>query len=161
MNRIVKQARKLEKKPPAIPSTAEIASGTDDETCSDPDCTFSAAPVSPSPDNSSDPRSCSTVAGRSCKKSRTPPTSGTRNSSAITNTASAVPSTVTVDASPRDIPVFAITYRTGYSNTSARKIPTKMIKKVSPIAQNAASTPAAAATRSTVRIGRSTSTRRA
>ena len=37
--------------------------------------------------------------------------------------------------------VFAITKRTGYSNTSARKIPTNTIRNVSPIAQNAASTP--------------------
>ena len=72
----------------------------------------------------------------------------------------AVPSTVSVAANPRDIPVFAITHRTGYSNTSARKIPMKTIRKVSPIAHNAASTPAAPATSSTVRIGRTSSTRR-
>ena len=53
-------------------------------------------------------------------------------------TASAVPSTVTVAARPRDMPVFAITNRTGYSKTSARKIPTKTIRNVSPIAANAA-----------------------
>ena len=36
-------------------------------------------------------------------KSRTPPTSGTRKISAITSTATAVPSTITVAAMPRDI----------------------------------------------------------
>ena len=72
----------------------------------------------------------------------------------------ATPSTVTVAASPRDIPVFAITSRTGYSNTSARKMPTKMIRNVSPIATNAAISPRAAATIRTVRIGSSSSMRR-
>ena len=71
-----------------------------------------------------------------------------------------MPSTVTVAARPRDIRVFAITNRTGYSNTSARKMPTKTIRNVSPIATNAASTPSVAATSSTVRIGRTSSTRR-
>ena len=33
MKRIVKAARKIEKKPPAMPRTAEIVSGTTDETC--------------------------------------------------------------------------------------------------------------------------------
>ena len=88
-------------------------------------------------------RKLSTVCGRSWRKSRTPPTSGTRNSSATTSTATAVPSTVTVAASPRDMRVFAITKRTGYSNTSPRKMPTNTIRNVSPIAQNAASTPTA------------------
>ena len=41
MKMTVKQTRKAEKKLPAIPSTAEIASGTDAEICSDPACTFS------------------------------------------------------------------------------------------------------------------------
>ena len=109
MKMIVKAMRKPEKKSPAMPSTAEIASGTDDETFSDPACTFSAAPLSPSHESSSDSRSCSTVCGRSWRKSRTAPTSGTRKSSASTSTARAVPSTVTVAASPRDMPVFAIT----------------------------------------------------
>ena len=156
----VKQMRKPEKKLPAIPSTAEIASGTDAEICSDPACTFPAAPLSPSQDSSSDARSCSTVAGSSWRKSRTLPTSGTRNNRAITSTPTAVPSTVMVAASPRDQPVLAITKRTGYSNTSARKIPTNTNRNVSPIAQNAASTPAVAATSKTVRIGRTSSTRR-
>ena len=65
-----------------------------------------------------------------------------------------------VAASPRDQPVLTITKRTGYSNTSARKIPTNTKRNVSPIAQNAASTPAVAATSNTVRIGRTSSTRR-
>ena len=101
----VKQMRKAEKKLPAIPSTAEIASGTDAEICSDPACTFPAAPLSPSQDSSSDARSCSTIAGSSWRKSRTLPTSGTRNKRAITSTPTAVPSTVMVAASPRDQPV--------------------------------------------------------
>ncbi len=48
MKRIVKAARKIEKKSPAIPSTDEIASGTETDTCCAPDWTFSAAPLSPS-----------------------------------------------------------------------------------------------------------------
>ena len=71
MKMIVKQMRKPEKKPPAIPSTAEIASGTAAEIFSEPAWTFSAAPLSPSQDSSSDARSCSTVCGRSWRKSRT------------------------------------------------------------------------------------------
>ncbi len=74
--------------------------------------------------------------------------------------ATAVPSTVTVAASPRDMFVFAITNRTGYSKTSARKMPTKTIRNVSPIAQKAARTAIAAATRRIVRTGRINSTRR-
>ena len=66
----------------------------------------------------------------------------------------AAPSTVTVAASPRDILVFAITSRTGYSNTSARKMPMKTIRNVSPIARNAAINATAAATTNTVRIGK-------
>ena len=54
MKMTVKQTRKPETKPPAMPSTAEIASGTAAETCSDPACTFSAAPLSPSQESSSD-----------------------------------------------------------------------------------------------------------
>ena len=100
-----------------------------------------------------------TSSGSSCRKSRTLPTSGTRKQQSDHTTASAVPSTVTVAARPRDIRVFAITKRTGYSNTNARKMPTKTIRNVSPIAANAAS-PIAAATRKTVRIGRRSSTRR-
>ncbi len=53
-------------------------------------------------------------------------------------TAIAVPSTVTVAASPRDMWVFAITKRTGYSNTSARKMPMKTIRNMSPIERKAA-----------------------
>ncbi len=76
-------------------------------------------------------------------------------------TATAIPRTVTVAASPRDMPVFAITKRTGYSNTSPRKMPTKTIRNVSPIAQKAASTPIAAATSRIVRMGSVNATRRA
>ena len=53
---------------------------------------------------------------------------------AAPTTASAVPSTVTVAARPRDMRVFAITKRTGYSKTNARKMPMKTIRNVSPIA---------------------------
>ena len=113
MKMIVKQMRNAEKKSPAMPSTAEIASGTAAEISSEPAWTFSAAPLSPSHESSSDSRSCSMVVGSSWRKSRTLPTSGTRNSSASTSTARAVPRTVTVAASPRDIPVFAITQPDG------------------------------------------------
>ena len=65
----------------------------------------------------------------------------------------AVPSTVTVAARPRDQPVFSITKRTGNSKTSPRKIPTKTIRNVSPIATNAPRTPIAAETTRIVRIG--------
>ena len=51
--------------------------------------------------------------------------------------------------------VFAITHRSGASNTSARKIPTKTTRNVSPIAQNAPIRAMVAATSNTVRIGRS------
>ena len=65
MKMIVKVTRKPEKKSPAMPMTPAIASGTDAETFSAPDCTFSAAPLSPSHESSSEARSCSTSAGRS------------------------------------------------------------------------------------------------
>ncbi len=67
MKRIVKAARKTPKKPPAIPSTAEIASGIETETCSAPDCTFSAAPLSPSQESPPASRRSETVCGRSCR----------------------------------------------------------------------------------------------
>ena len=160
MKRIVNAARKTEKKLPAMPSTAEIASGTDTETCSAPDWTFPAAPESPSHESSSESRSCSTSAGRSWRKSRTDPTSGTRSRRKKIVTRSAVPSTVMVAARPRDMFVFLMTKRTGYSKTSARKMPTKTIRKVSPIALKASATPAAAPTMSSVRTGTRSSTRR-
>ena len=143
-----------------MPSTAEIASGTETETCSAPAWTFSAAPESPSQESSSDSRSCWTVSGSSWRKSRTPPTSGTSRSRKSRRTASAVPSTVTVAASPRDRRVFAITKRTGYSKTSARKMPTKTIRNVLPIAMKAAKTATVAPMSNTVRIGRRSSIRR-
>ena len=144
---------------PAIPDQAEMASGIDAEIVWLPAWTFSAAPLSPSHDSSPDSRNVSTVAESCCRTSRTPPTIGTRNKRPSTVTRIALPITVTVAASPRDIPVFAITTRTGYSNTSARKIPTNTIKNVSPISQKAATTPTEATTSKTVRIGRSNSTR--
>ncbi len=73
---------------------------------------------------------------------------------------SAVPRTVTVAASPRDIRVFAITKRTGYSKTSARKIPMKTMRKVSPIARNATAIPMTARMASSVRAGSKSSMRR-
>ena len=162
MKRIVKLARKTPKKLPAMPSTAEIASGTETETSCAPSWTFPAAPESPSQEgNSSESRRLSTVAGRSWRKSRTDSTSGTRSTSIRRRTATAVPRTVTVAASPRDILVFAITKRTGYSKTSARKMPTNTMRKVSPIARNATASPATARTASNVRAGRRSSTRRA
>ena len=94
------------------------------------------------------------------RKSRTDPTIGTRKKSATTRMTRAAPSTVAVAARPRDHPVFAITHRTGYSNTSAPKMPTKTTRKVSPIETNAAITPIAAATTRIVRMGTSSCTRR-
>ena len=74
MKRIVKPARKTPKKPPAMPRTAEIASGTETETCCAPSWTFPAAPESPSQEgSSSESRRLSTICGRSCRKSRTHP----------------------------------------------------------------------------------------
>jgi hypothetical protein len=64
-----------------------------------------------------------------------------------------VPSTVTVAAKPRDQPVFLITKRTGNSKTSPRKIPTKTIRNVLPIATKAPRIPIAAETIRIVRIG--------
>ena len=161
VKRIVKLAMKTVKKPPAIPSTDEIASGIETDICSAPSWTFPAAPVSPSHDeSSSDARSSSTSSGSSWRKSRTLPTSGTSRSRSKAPTRSAVPRTVTVAARPRDIRVLSITKRTGYSKTKARKIPTKTIRNVSPMAANATMTPIAAATSRTVRMGRISSIRR-
>src|SRR5262245_30411802 len=160
MNRIVKRARKTPKKSPAIPRTAEMASGTEADTRCAPSCTFSAAPESPIPESSSEFLSCSTVVGRSWRKSRTPPTSGTRRMRKSTNAATAVPRTVIVAASPRDRCVLLITNLSGYSNTSPRKMPTKTIRNVSPIARNAATSATVATMRITVRIGMNRSTRR-
>ena len=63
MKRIVKAARKTEKKLPAMPSTAWIASGTDAAIVSAPDWTFSAAPESPTESSSPESR-------RSCDRRR-------------------------------------------------------------------------------------------
>ncbi len=161
VKRIVKPAMNTVKKPPAMPSTDEIASGIETETCSAPSCTFPAAPESPSQEeSSSEARSSATISGRSCRKSRTLPTSGTSRRRSRPPTRSAAPSTVTVAARPRDSGVLSITERTGYSKTNARKIPTNTMRNVSPIAANAAMSPIAAATTRTVRIGRTSSTRR-
>jgi hypothetical protein len=65
MKRIVKAARKIPKKLPAMPRTAETASGTETETSCAPSWTLPAAPVSPShPESSSDSRRLCTVCGR-------------------------------------------------------------------------------------------------
>ena len=64
MKMSVNPARKTEKKLPAMPSTAEIASGTEAAILSAPACTFSAPPLVPSHDSSPESRSFSTVAGR-------------------------------------------------------------------------------------------------
>ena len=81
------------------------------------------------------------------------PTIRTRKSSPSTVTRAAAPSTVTVAARPRDNPVLPITSRTGNSNTSARKMPTKTTRKVSPMATNAAITASVANMSTTVRSG--------
>ena len=75
-------------------------------------------------------------------------------------TATADPSTVIVAASPRESPVFAITNRSGYSKTSARKMPTKTMRNASAIVANAHMTAIAAATRRIVRNGRTSAMRR-
>ena len=157
MKRIVNPARKTLKKSPAMPSTWETASGTETAVLSAPSCRFFPIPVSPSQESSLEERSWSIVCGSSCRKSRTEPTIGTRKRSPIRTTPMAVPSTVTVAARPRDQPVFLITKRTGNSKTSPRKIPTKTIRNVSPIATNAPRTPIAAETIRIVRIGISSS----
>ena len=160
MKRIVKAARKTLKNEPAIPSTREIASGIDTETCCAPSWTFPAAPESPSEESSSESRSCWTVVGSSWRKSRTLPTRGASSTSMSSVTTSALPMTVTVAARPRDICVLLITKRTGYSKTSPRKIPMNTTRKVSPITEKATARPSAASAMSTVRIGRRSSTRR-
>ena len=157
--RIVNAARKTLKKSPAMPSTALIASGTDAAIEFAPASTFSAAPLSPTASSSSEDRSWSTSSGRSWRKSRTPPTSGTRNNSASRVMPTAAPSTVTVAASPRDRPVLAMTKRRGYSKTSARKIPTKTMRNASAIVAKAHMTAMAAAMSRIVRSGSTTATR--
>ena len=140
-----------------MPSTSEIASGTETEIFSAPSWRFPPAPVSPSHDSSPESR---TTDGRRQLLEEVAHAADERDeqqSSPSSVTSSAMPSTVSVAASPRDSPVFAITNRTGYSNTSPRKMPMKTIRNVSPIARNAATTPTAATTSSTVRIGRSSS----
>ena len=55
--------------------------------------------------------------------------------------------------------VFAITKRTGYSKTSARKMPTKTMRNVLPMLANAAMRPIAATMMRTVRTGSRSATR--
>src|SRR5262245_29543675 len=74
-------------------------------------------------------------------------------------TATAVPRTVTVAASPRDMCVLAIKKRTGYWKTSGRKHPNNKTRKVCPLARTARATPATARTASNVRAGSRSSTR--
>ena len=65
----------------------ETASGTETDVLSAPSCRFFPIPVSPSQESSSEERSWSIVCGRSCRKSRTEPTIGTRKRSPIRTTA--------------------------------------------------------------------------
>src|SRR4029453_18430939 len=78
MKRIVNPARKTSKKSPAIPRTAEIASGTDADVLCAPSCALPPIPVSPSHESSSEERSWSIVWGSSWRKSLTDPPTGTR-----------------------------------------------------------------------------------
>ena len=161
MNRIVKPARKTLKKSPAMPSTAEIASGTETETCSAPSWTFPAAPESPSQESSSDSRRSATICGKVLQEVADAPDerdeqkqqeqhdeerrSDHRDGRGETRDSSAsLPSRSERDTRRR----------------SARKIPTKTMRNVSPIARNAPITPMAAATSNSVRIGMRSSVRR-
>ena len=94
-----------------MPSTAEIASGTDAETFSAPDWTFSPAPPSrPATTSSSE---LAQLLDR-CRQvleevAHAADERHEEEEGEDQVTATAAPSTVTVAASPRDIPVFAIT----------------------------------------------------
>ena len=156
MKMIVKAARKPAKKSPAMPSTAEIASGTDAETFSAPGLhvlggAAVAEPARARPTRAAARPSPAGPGGSPAPRRRAAPGTAARSRARRGRCRARSPSPrarATCPSSPSR-------YRTGYSNTSARKIPMKTIRNVSPIAQNAASTPSVAATSSTVRIGRS------
>ena len=160
MKRIVKPARKTPKKSPAIPSTAEIASGTEAEICCAPSWTFPPAPRRRA--TTARPTRCSSCdespAGRGGSRAR-PPTSGTSSRARARARASAVPSTVSVAASPRDSSSSPSRTAPG-TRTRARgrcRGTRRGRRRRSP--RNAATIPTAATTISTVRIGSSISVR--
>ena len=161
MKRIVKPARNTVKKLPAMPSTDEIASGIDTEICSLPSCTFPAAPESPSQEeSSSDERSSSTTSRQILQEVAHAPDEGDEQEQHQRHDGHCCPQHRDRRGSPRDMRVFSITKRTGYSKTNARKMPMKTMRNVSPIAANAAMSAIAAATTMTVRIGSRSSMRR-
>ena len=118
---------------PANPTRAPSAFGTASETLCAPDCTLSAALVSPTDDSSSELRSCSTSCGRSLRKLCSPSRSGLRRKSRSSVTAARAPITVTVADIPRPRGVLRSMSRTGPSKTSPRKMPTATIRSVSRI----------------------------
>ena len=156
----VKSSRPIEKAEPASPRRAEIASGMVAPRLSAPDWTFSAAPESPSQSSSPDERRSATSSGRSCRKSRTLPASGTSRTSASTVTTTTLPRTRIVADKPRPRPVARMKARTGTSKTSARKMPRKTMSSVSRIEMIAAARTAIAAARSSVPTGIGVSTTR-
>ena len=149
--RTVNSESPMEKALPATPRIALIASGTDAERLFAPSCTFSADPESPIEDSSSESRSWATSSGRSCRKSRTEPTSGTRRISARMVAPTAEPRTTIVAESPRPRPVLRMKPRTGISKTSARKIPRKTSSSASRIETTAAASPRMSTAISSVR----------
>ena len=157
---IVKQMRKAEKKLPAIPSTAEIASGTDAEILLGSRLHVPGRPAVAEPGQLV--RCAQLLDDRRQLLEEVSDTADERHEEQQSDHEHPDGGAEHRDGrgEPARQPVFAITKRTGYSNTSARKIPTNTNRNVSPIAQNAASTPAVAATSNTVRIGRTSSTRR-
>ena len=161
MKMIVKAARKSPKNDPAMPSTPEIASGTDTETCCAPSCTFPAAPESPSQESSSASRSCSTVAGSSCRKSRTLPTSGTSSKSMSADHGERAPDHGdSRGETPRHARLRHYEAEPDTRRRARGRCRRRRSGRCRPIAANATARPSAPSTRSTVRIGRRSSTRR-
>ena len=122
-----------------MPSTAEIASGTADETFSAPDWTFSAAPLFPSHRRARPIRAAFRPSAEGPEGSPVPRPPAGPGTAARSRARRALSRSLLSPQPVRGHAVFLITNRTGYSNTSARKIPMKTIRNVSPIAQNAAS----------------------
>ena len=127
----VKMPRAKEKTFPATPTSAESAVGMVFASCWEPSCAFSAPPVFPSQSSSPESRRFWTSCGRSLRKSLMLESSGTASRSASSVTRMTEPRTRIVEASPRPSGVFAISRRTGYSNTKARNAPTKTSRSAS------------------------------
>ena len=107
--------------------------------------TCSAAPVSPTGSSSSDSRRSPTISGKSLSRSRMLSRSGTARRSASSVTATTVPRTRIVAASPRPRRVFSMSSRSGNSKTNARKTPMNTRRSASEI-ENSAQTPSSTAT---------------